>query len=139
LATANSTEFDAQTDHPVICLLEDQHAVTEKGATMRLGAQPCVLGDNTAIAKCYGTKQVSERHRHRYEFNPDYRGRFREAGLGLCGVSPDGKLVEAIEISSHRWFVAVQFHPEFKSKPSKAHPLFHGFIAAALARRQKRV
>ena len=137
-ATANSTEFDTETDHPVICLLEDQHAVKEKGATMRLGAQPCVLTEGSLAAKVYEAKEVSERHRHRYEFNPAYRGRFLEAGLGLCGVSPDGKLVEAIEIPAHPWFIAVQFHPEFKSKPSLSHPLFHGFIGAALKRKQAR-
>ena len=105
---------------------------------MRLGAQPCVLTEGSLASKVYGAKEVSERHRHRYEFNPAYRGRFLEAGLGLCGVSPDGRLVEAIEIPAHPWFIAVQFHPEFKSKPSLPHPLFHGFIGAALKRKQAR-
>ena len=133
---ANSTEFDTDTDHPVICLLEEQRTVTEKGASMRLGAQPCVLTEGSLAAKVYGQKEISERHRHRFEFNHTYKGRFLEGGLGLCGVSPDGKLVEAIEIPAHPWFVAVQFHPEFKSKPNLPHPLFHGFIEAALKRKQ---
>jgi CTP synthase len=138
LETANSTEFDTESNHPVICLLEDQHTVTEKGATMRLGAQPCRLTEGSVAAKCYGALEISERHRHRYEFNPTYRERFLEAGLGLCGVSPDGKLIEVIDIPTHPWFVAVQFHPEFKSKPNYPHPLFYGFIGAALKRRYPR-
>ena len=112
--------------------------MTEKGATMRLGAQPCRLTEGSVAAKCYGALEISERHRHRYEFNPTYRERFLEAGLGLCGVSPDGKLIEVIDIPTHPWFVAVQFHPEFKSKPNYPHPLFYGFIGAALKRRYPR-
>jgi CTP synthase len=135
---AHSTEFVADTPDPVICLLEDQKHVTTKGATMRLGAQPCVLTDESRSAQAYGLAQVSERHRHRYEFNPTYRQPLSDAGLLIAGASPDGKLVEIVEIPDHPWFVAVQFHPEFKSKPNQPHPLFAGFIEAALDRRQSR-
>ncbi|HTN02412.1 MAG TPA: CTP synthase [Planctomycetaceae bacterium] len=138
LPDANSTEFAADTGNPVICLLEEQKSVTTKGGTMRLGAQPCVLAEGSLAARCYGVPEVSERHRHRYEFNPDYRDQFTNAGLAQSGKSPDGKLVEVVEIPAHPWFVAVQFHPEFKSKPMQSHPLFHGFIGAALARHQER-
>jgi CTP synthase len=135
---ANSTEFAADTPDPVICLLEEQKQVVAKGATMRLGAQPCVLTEDSRSAQCYGEAEVSERHRHRYEFNPAYRTALSEAGLLIAGASPDGKLVEIVEIPDHPWFVAVQFHPEFKSKPNLAHPLFAGFIEAALDRHQSR-
>lgn len=106
---------------------------------MRLGAQPCLLAPGSLLAKTYQQTEISERHRHRYEFNPEYRSRFAEAGLGLSGLSPSGTLVEAIELPNHPWFLAVQFHPEFKSKPNRPHPLFDGFIGAALKRRQSRV
>jgi CTP synthase len=139
LDEANSTEFDAVTPHPVICLLEEQRGIETKGASMRLGAQPCLLTDNSLMAKIYGTREISERHRHRYEFNPDYRQRFEKGGMLLSGNSPSGKLVEAIELPDHPWFVAVQFHPEFKSKPNQPHPLFHSFIQAALTRHQSRI
>ena len=139
LDEANSTEFQGDTPHPVICLLEDQRTVDAKGGTMRLGAQPCLLKDGSLIASVYKRAEVSERHRHRYEFNPDYRQRFEAGGLSLCGSSPSGKLVEAIEIPRHPWFIAVQFHPEFKSKPNRPHPLFYGFIEAALKRHQSRM
>lgn len=138
LADSNSTEFAADTGNPVICLLEEQKSVTTKGGTMRLGAQPCVLAEGSLAARCYGVSEVSERHRHRYEFNPDYRDQFTNAGLSQSGKSPDGKLVEIVEIPAHPWFVAVQFHPEFKSKPMQPHPLFFGFIGAALARHMER-
>ena len=105
---------------------------------MRLGAQPCNLAEGSLLAKVYGKSEVSERHRHRYEFNPDYREQFQSGGMSLSGVSPNGKLVEAIELPGHPWFAAVQFHPEFKSKPHHPHPLFHGFIEAALKRHQAR-
>jgi CTP synthase len=137
-ADANSTEFAADTKHPVICLLEDQKTVTQKGATMRLGAQVCRLAEDSLAAKCYEAAEVSERHRHRYEFNPDYRDAMINAGMSLSGLSPDSRLVEIIELPDHPWFLAVQFHPEFKSKPHEPHPLFLGFIEAALNRRQDR-
>lgn len=105
---------------------------------MRLGAMPCVLTEGTKAAQAYGTPEVSERHRHRYEFNPEYRAEFVAAGLQPVGTSPDGHLVEVVELASHPWFVAVQYHPEFKSQPNNAHPLFKGFIEAALLRHQQR-
>jgi len=138
LADANSSEFSADTQHAVICLLEGQKQVTDKGGTMRLGAQPCVLAEGSRSATAYQVGEVSERHRHRYEFNPAYRDDFTKAGLIPAGTSPDGNLVEIVEVPSHPWFVAVQYHPEFKSQPNRAHPLFHDFIAAALQRRHQR-
>jgi len=135
---AHSTEFAADTPDPVICLLEDQKQVTAKGGTMRLGAQRCLLQPDSISARAYGSDEVSERHRHRYEFNPVYRDELQAAGLYVMGQSPDGKLAEIVEIPDHPWFVAVQFHPEFKSKPNRAHPLFHGFIEAALERHNAR-
>ncbi len=139
LEGAHSTEFCAETPHPVICLLPEQKDVSEKGGTMRLGAQPCVLKDGSRAAECYGQRLISERHRHRYEFNPDYLDEFVRYGMVPTGTSPDGRLVEIVEIPDHPWFVAVQFHPEFKSKPLAPHPLFKGFIAAALARHYERM
>ena len=103
---------------------------------MRLGGYPCVLGDGSLAQKLYAKKKVSERHRHRYEFNNDFRALLEEKGLVLSGVSPDGNLVEIIELPDHPWFLAVQFHPEFKSKPTQAHPLFRDFVAAALQRHE---
>ena len=137
-AEANSTEFDANTPHPVICLLEDQKTVREKGGTMRLGAQPCDLAESSLAKKTYQQSAISERHRHRYEFNPVYRQAMAEKGMIVSGQSPDGKLAEIVEIPGHPWFLAVQFHPEFKSKPNRPHPLFQSFIEAALARRAER-
>ena len=138
LDRANSTEFAEDTPHPVICLLEEQKSVTHKGGTMRLGAQPCDLQEGSRARAAYGTAQISERHRHRYEFNPEYRRQFEAGGLIPTGVSPNGQLVEIIELPNHPWFVAVQYHPEFKSKPLAPHPLFAGFIEAAMERRQQR-
>lgn len=132
LEGANSTEFDDETPHPVISLLAEQHNVTEIGGTMRLGAQPTLLREGSHSAQKYGTLEISERHRHRYEFNPDYRETLANAGLLIAGTSPDDKLVEVVEVPAHPWFVAVQYHPEFKSQPTKAHPLFDGFVAAAV-------
>jgi CTP synthase len=132
LAGAHSTEFDKESRHPVICLLDEQKSITDKGGTMRLGAQTALLDPGSESARCYGNTQISERHRHRYEFNNIYRQQFAAHGLNVAGSSPDGSLVEIIELPAHRWFVAVQFHPEFKSKPTAAHPLFAGFIAAAV-------
>jgi len=118
----------------VICLMEEQRGVLEKGGTMRLGAQQAVLTDGTKSAAAYGRTEISERHRHRYEFNPKYRQQLEDAGLVIAGTSPDGSLVEIVELADHPWFVAVQFHPEFKSKPTAAHPLFAGLVAAAVER-----
>jgi CTP synthase len=134
LPKAHSTEFDPNTPHPVIAMLDDQTRVTKKGGTMRLGAQPCQLVMGTRAQQIYGAFVVKERHRHRYEFNNAYRERFEKAGFAFGGVTPDGKLVEMIELPKHPFFIASQFHPEFQSKPHQPHPLFKGFIAAAHAR-----
>ncbi|MFO0958501.1 MAG: CTP synthase [Isosphaeraceae bacterium] len=133
---ANSTEFSHETSHPVIAMMEEQRSVRERGGTMRLGACPCVLSPASLALKAYGTEQISERHRHRYEFNNAYREAFRQAGLIPTGLSPDGDLVEIVEVPGHPWFLAVQFHPEFQSKPTAPHPLFRDFIGAAIARRE---
>jgi CTP synthase len=130
LKGAHSTEFDPNTPHPVIALLDAQRKVTRKGGTMRLGSQPCQLAVGTRAAQLYGAFVVQERHRHRYEFNNAYRAKFEEAGFLCSGTSPDGKLVEVIELKDHPFFMASQFHPEFQSKPNAPHPLFKGFIAA---------
>jgi CTP synthase len=130
---AHSTEFDPNTPHPVICLLDQQKKVTKKGGTMRLGAQPCQLVMGSRAAKLYGAFVVNERHRHRYEFNNAYRDKFEKADFTFSGTSPDGNLVEVIELPNHPFFIASQFHPEFRSKPHQPHPLFKGFIAAAHA------
>jgi len=131
LAGAHSTEFDPATPHPVIALLDEQKNVTTKGGTMRLGRQPCQLIVGSRANRLYGAFVVNERHRHRYEFNNAYRDQFSAAGFNFSGASPDGKLVEIIELPSHPFFLACQFHPEFQSKPNVPHPLFKGFIAAA--------
>ncbi len=131
LTGANSAEFDEQAPHPVIALMDAQRQVTDKGGTMRLGAYPCELRPESRAAQVYGATTIQERHRHRYEFNNRYRGQLEALGLKIMGASPDDKLVELIEIPQHPWFVACQFHPEFKSRPLHAHPLFHGFVAAA--------
>ena len=136
---ANSTEFVAHTPHPVICMLEEQKQITHKGATMRLGSQPCVLEEESRAAGCYGTLEVHERHRHRYEFNSEYRRQFESAGFAITGINPELNLPEIVEIPDHSWFVAVQFHPEFRSKPHHPHPLFAGFVEAAINRHQARV
>jgi len=133
LSGAHSTEFNEDTPHPTIALLDEQRNVTQKGGTMRLGAQPCQLMVGSKAAQLYGAFVVNERHRHRYEFNNAYRPQFEEAGFMFSGTSPDGKLVEIIELKDHPFFLASQFHPEFQSKPSAPHPLFRGFIAAAHA------
>jgi CTP synthase len=135
LEAATSTEFDKNCQHPVICLLDEQHNITKKGGTMRLGAQPAHLQDGTRARALYGEEVISERHRHRYEFNNAYRAQFAAHGLSFVGTSPDGGLVEVIELPEHPWFVAVQFHPEFKSKPTAPQPLFAGFVAAAIERK----
>ncbi len=138
LAGANSTEFDKDNPHPVICLLDEQKTITDKGGTMRLGAHPAKLTPGSTAADCYGKQEIAERHRHRYEFNNAYRNQFAAHGMHVVGTSPDGLLVEIVEIPEHPWFVAVQFHPEFKSQPTAPHPLFAGFIGAAVGRHATR-
>jgi CTP synthase len=138
LQRANSTEFDPKTPYPVIDLMESQRGVEEKGATMRLGAYPCKLVPGSRAAEAYGKEDISERHRHRYEVNNDYREKLSGAGLVFSGMSPDGELVEMCEIPEHPWFLGCQFHPEFKSKPFRPHPLFDAFIAAAVKFRKGR-
>lgn len=138
LPEANSTEFAEDTPDPVICMLEEQKTITDKGGTMRLGAQDCLLAAESKAFAAYGETLISERHRHRYEFNPAYRERLIAAGMQPTGTSPNGHLVEIVEIPSHPWFVAVQYHPEFKSSPLTPHPLFRDFIGAALKRHQDR-
>jgi CTP synthase len=139
LQQAHSTEFDKNTPHPVICLLDEQREITQLGGTMRLGSQPARLQKNTLVHRLYGADEIAERHRHRYEFNNVYRQQYLAHGMQIAGTSPDQQLVEIIEIPDHPWFVAVQYHPEFKSKPTKAHPLFAGFIEAAIERRSRRM
>jgi len=129
---AHSTEFEESCPDPVIDLMPDQEGVVDKGGTMRLGAYPCVLKPGSRVRELYGAAEISERHRHRYEFNMAYRKGLEEVGLEFSGLSPDGRLVEIVELKDHPFFVGVQFHPEFKSKPNRAHPLFRGFVAAAL-------
>ena len=128
---ANSTEFDARTPHPVIDFLPEQMKVMEKGGTMRLGNYPCQLKAGSLAASAYGQRLIYERHRHRYEFNNEYRARFEEAGLICSGLSPDGQLVEVCELANHPWIVSCQFHPEFTSRPGKPNPLFRDFIGVA--------
>ena len=134
LEGAHSTEFSRDTLHPVICLLDEQRKITHKGGTMRLGAHECKLDAASNAASCYPTDVISERHRHRYEFNNLYRNQYNANGMMFAGLSPDESLVEIIELPDHPWYVAVQFHPEFKSKPTSPHPLFAGFVGAAVQR-----
>jgi CTP synthase len=134
LTNAHSTEFDKDTPHPVICLLDEQRKLTQLGGTMRLGSQAAVLREGSRAAEAYGNQTIHERHRHRYEFNTAYRQQFEAHGMHVTGMSPDRLLAEIVELPEHPWFVAVQFHPEFKSKPLDAHPLFAGFVAAAIER-----
>ena len=132
LADANTTEIDPETPHPVVCLMEEQEEVIDLGGTMRLGAWPCTIKPDTFAATAYGKKTISERHRHRYEVNNAYRDRLESNGMRFSGLSPDGNLVEIVEIKDHPWFVATQFHPEFKSQPTLPHPLFKAFVGAAI-------
>ena len=132
LEDANSTEFDAKTPHPVIDIMEDQKDLETKGGNMRLGACPCKLFKDSLSYNAYGQEMIEERHRHRFEFNNTYREQLEKVGLLIAGTNPERELVEIVEIPDHPWFVGVQFHPEFKSKPNAAHPLFANFIAAAL-------
>jgi len=134
LKGAHTTEIDKATPHPVVCLMEEQEEVTDMGGTMRLGAWPCILKKGSRAAKAYGAQKISERHRHRYEVNNRYRAALAGNGMALSGLSPDGKLVEMVELEKHPWFVATQAHPEFKSQPLVPHPLFKAFVGAALER-----
>lgn len=136
MAGANSTEFDRSTNFPVVCLLDEQQNVTEKGGTMRLGAQRAQLALDSRSYECYGQEQISERHRHRYEFNHQFRKQFEAHGMLIAGTSQNQSLVEIVEVPDHPWFVAVQYHPEFKSKPIAAHPLFAGFVSAAITAKE---
>jgi len=133
ITNANSTEFDQTASDPVICLLEEQREVRNKGASMRLGTWPTKIQPGTLAQKIYGRDEVLERHRHRYEFNMKYRDQMREKGFEISGTSPDGSLAELVELKDHPYFLACQYHPEFQSKPNQPHPLFKGFIQAALA------
>ncbi len=132
---ATSAEFDAEAAFPVIDLMPEQEDVEDKGGTMRLGAYPCRVMPGTRAHGAYGEEVVYERHRHRYEVNNAYRDALQEAGLVVSGVSPDGRLIEMVELEEHPWFVASQGHPEFKSRPTRPHPLFLGLVEAAVARR----
>ena len=132
LADANSGEFEPACEHKVIDFMPGQSVDIDKGGTLRLGSYPCKIAPNTTMARCYGSELIHERHRHRYEFNNAYREQFAEAGLNLSGTSPDGRLVETVELSDRDFFVGVQYHPEFKSRPNRAHPLFMGFVSAAM-------
>jgi CTP synthase len=138
LDDANTTEIDSNCQHPVVCMLDEQYDITDLGGTMRLGAYPCMLQEGSLAHRMYGSLLVQERHRHRYEFNNQYREQFAEHGMSFSGTSPEGQLVEVIELPGHPWFLAVQCHPEFKSKPTAAHPLFRGFVKASMERREQK-
>ena len=137
ISDANSGEFDGGCAHKVIDFMPGQNDEIDKGGTLRLGAYPCVIKDGTTMKRCYGKGEISERHRHRYEFNNEYREAMQSAGLTLSGMSPDGRLVETVELTDRPFYVGVQYHPEFKSRPNKPHPLFKGFIGAAFDRIEK--
>ncbi|HIR40267.1 MAG TPA: CTP synthase [Candidatus Egerieicola pullicola] len=132
LTGAHSAEFDPATPYPVIDLMPDQKGNLPKGGTMRLGAYPCKISEDSIMSRAYGQKEVNERHRHRYEFNNAFRDNYRQGGMRFTGTSPDGHLVEAVEIPEHKFYIGVQYHPEFKSRPNRAHPLFREFVKAAL-------
>ena len=133
---ANSIELDPETTHPVIALMPEQNGVEDLGGTLRLGAYPCILKEGSKARELYGTEEISERHRHRYEVNNDYRQELEENGMVLSGLSPDKRIVEMLEIPGHPFFVGTQGHPELKSRPNRAHPLFRGLIQAAVAYHQ---
>lgn len=137
LADANSGEFDENSNHKVIDFMPDQNSEINKGGTMRLGAYPCKIAAGTKMAECYKAEEIKERHRHRYEFNNDYRDEMTAKGLVISGTSPDNHIVETVEIPENDFYVGVQFHPEFKSRPNKAHPLFKGLVKAGLDRQTK--
>ena len=132
IADANSGEFDELCRHKVIDFMPGQSGDIDKGGTLRLGAYPCEIKAGTTMERCYGSLSITERHRHRYEFNNDYRQQLEQHGLTLSGLSPDGRLVETVELTDRAFYVGVQYHPEFKSRPNHPHPLFKGFIGAAL-------
>jgi CTP synthase len=134
LKEAHSKEIDSDTPHPVINFLPGQNEYSILGGTLRLGQYPCKLKPGTKAFEAYGCDTVSERHRHRYEVNNDYRTMLEEHGMTVCGTSPNGNIVEMVEIENHRWYIACQFHPEFKSRPNRPHPLFLGFIRAAIGK-----
>ena len=138
ISDANSGEFDELCAHKVIDFMPGQSDDVDKGGTLRLGAYPCVIRRGTTMERCYGTREISERHRHRYEFNNEYREALEGAGLCLSGLSPDGRLVETVELDDRDFYVGVQYHPEFKSRPDRAHPLFRGFIDASLKKHESR-
>ena len=135
---AHSMELNPDTTHPVIHIMSDQIGIEDIGGTLRLGSYPCVLKDNPLAYKLYGKKEIEERHRHRYEVNNDYREVLEENGMSLCGLSPDSRIVEMVEIPSHPWFIATQAHPELKSRPNRPHPLFKGFVEAALENQKEK-
>ena len=134
---AHSSEFNPNSFHQVIHIMPNQHDVTDLGGTLRLGSYPCVLAKDSKSYKLNGTESIHERHRHRYEVNNDYRQALSDNGMELVGLSPDGHIVEMIEIPDHPWFIGTQAHPEFKSRPNKPHPLFKGFVAASLEHMNK--
>jgi CTP synthase len=136
LNEAHSTEMDPDTEYPVIDIMEHQKSIINKGGTMRLGLFPCQLKEDSIAMACYGKKEIMERHRHRYEFNNDFQSLYESKGMRMTGVNPESRLVEIIEIPEHPWFVGVQFHPEYKSTVAEPHPLFIGFVQAALAGRK---
>jgi len=138
LDDSHSSEFAPECADPVISLMESQQHVTDMGGTMRLGAYPCRLTRGSRAAEIYGVAEVSERHRHRYEVSNAYRDTFVQHGLRLSGLSPDGQLVEIVELPDHPWFVGCQFHPELQSRPTRPHPLFAGFVAAAVSAKHRR-
>ena len=135
---AHSMELNPQTTHPVVHIMPDQIGVEDIGGTLRLGSYPCALVPTSKACQLYGNELVHERHRHRYEINNDYRDILSKNGMLLAGISPDGRIVEMIEISEHPWFIATQAHPELKSRPNRPHPLFKGFVEAALKTKKKR-
>ena len=137
LRGAHSTEFNPRTKHPVVDLMAEQKNVKNKGGTMRLGAWPCSIKPGTLAHKIYGGTQISERHRHRYEFNPKYAPLCEKKGLRVSGMNKSINLPEIVELKGHPWFVGVQFHPEFKSRPLMPHPLFFSFVAAAVKNKKK--
>lgn len=139
IADANSGEFNVACRHKVIDFMSGQSTEVDKGGTLRLGAYPCVIKSGTTLAGCYGDTLISERHRHRYEFNNEYRTQFEAAGMTLAGTSPDGRLIETVELTERDFYVGVQYHPEFKSRPNKPHPLFKGFIEAACKQASKKI
>ena len=135
---AHSVEFLPGTTHPVIHLMPDQEGIDDIGGTLRLGSYPCILDESSKAYALYGSKEIHERHRHRYEVNNDFRNVLTENGMLLSGISPDGRIVEMVELKEHPWFIGTQAHPEFKSRPNRPHPLFRGFIEAALKEQNSR-